>query len=84
MLDQTQKGRLTGDDPELPEHDESTSNTGRGHFGGVDGDCSVFRTDTDAHDESSGEQAFPVFCETGTDGSGSETESGDEDLTSSA
>ena len=43
--------QLTDHDPELPEHNEGTSDPMGGHLGGVDGDCSVLCTDTDTHDK---------------------------------
>jgi len=54
----------TGNDPQLPEHDEGTSNTSWGEFGGENGDSSVLRTNTDTHDESDGEQLLPCLGET--------------------
>lgn len=74
---------LTDDDPELPEHDESTPDAGRSHLCGVDRDCSILCADTNSHDESRSEEALPGLCESGTDRRGSETASGNENLASS-
>lgn len=71
----------TGDDPELPEHDKGTTDTGGSHLGGEDGDSSVLGTDTDTHDKTSGEELLPGPGETGTNGGGSQAKTSDEDLT---
>ncbi len=59
IVQQTGEGPLTGDDPELPEHDQSTSNARRSHLGGVDGDGGILGANPDTHDEAGGEQALP-------------------------
>ena len=76
--------QLTGHDPKLPEHDEGTSNSSRGHLGRVDGNGGVLCTDTDTHDEARSEQPLPRLCESRTDRAGSEAASGKENLASSA
>lgn len=52
-------GKLTSDNPKLPEHDKGTSNSSGSHLSRVDGHCGVFCTDTDTHDESRNEQSLP-------------------------
>lgn len=76
--------KRTSNDPELPEHDEGTSNTGWSHLSRIDGDGRVLRANTDAHDEARSEQFLPGPRETGTDRSSRKAEGGNEDLTSSA
>lgn len=49
------KKQLTGHDPELPEHNQSTSNARGSHLGRVNWDGSVLRTDANAHDKACGE-----------------------------
>ena len=56
----------------------------RGHLGRVDGDSSILGSNTDTHDEASGKETFPGGGEGGTDGSGSEAESSEENLTATA
>lgn len=56
---QRRRKQLTDDDPELPEHDEGSSNTSRGHLSGVDGDRSILCADADAQDEPRREQSLP-------------------------
>ena len=70
----------TSDDPELPEHDQSTTNTGGSHLCRVDRDGSVFRSNADTHNEACGEEFLPCSCESGTNWSCGEAESGHEDL----
>ena len=74
---------LTGNDPKLPEHDQGSSDPGRGELGREDGDRGVLGTDSNAHDETNGEERFPGFGETGGNRSGSQAGSSDEDLSSS-
>lgn len=68
--------------PQLPEHDQSTTDTGRGHFGGEDGHSRIFGANADAHDESSSEEFLPGPRKSRADGGCSKTKSGNEDLTS--
>jgi len=75
---------LTGHYPQLPEHDEGTSDSSRGHLGRVDGNCGVLCTDTNAHDKPCSEQSLPRSCESGTDRGGGETASSNENLASTA
>lgn len=51
--------QLTSYNPELPEHDEGTTNSRRGHLSRVDGDRGILCTDADTHDKSGNEQSFP-------------------------
>lgn len=46
---------LTDDDPELPEHDEGTSDSGRSHLRRVDRHCSILCADTNSQDKSRSE-----------------------------
>lgn len=74
------QGVLTCDDPELPEHDESTSDAMGGHLGREDGDRCVLRTDANTHDETCREQSLPGVCKGRSDGRGSQAQSSHEDL----
>jgi hypothetical protein len=78
------QGWLTRNDPQLPEHDEGTTDPSWGHLGRVDRDSCVFGADSDAHDESDGEEGLPRVGEPRGDRGRSKTSGGDEDLSSSA
>lgn len=80
---ESQATKLTCHDPELPEHDKSTSNSVRGHLGRVDGDGGILRTDTDTHDKAGREQSLPRLCESGTNRGCGETGGSQENLASS-
>lgn len=56
----------------------------RSHLGGVNGDSGVLGSNADAHDEASSEETLPCSGEAGTDGSGSQAERSEEDLTATA
>lgn len=76
--------QLTGHNPELPKHDEGTSNSMRSHLGRIDRDCGILCTDADAHNKSCREKSLPGLCEGGTNWRGSKTASSDENLASPA
>lgn len=73
----------TDDDPELPEHDQGTTNSGRGHLCRVNRHGRVLRANSDTHDEASCEETLPRLRASGTDGSRSEANSRHEDFTTS-
>lgn len=72
------------DDPELPEHDKSASNSSRGKFRRENGDRCVFRTDSDSHHESNSKELFPRLSESRTDWSRDQNDTGDEDFSTSS
>lgn len=72
------------DDPELPKHDESSSDSSRGEFCREDRDCSVFRTNTYSHDESNSKELFPSLSKSRTNRSRDENDTSDEDLSFSS
>lgn len=74
---------LTSYNPELPEHNESTSDSSRSHLGRVDGDSCIFGSDSNTHDESYSEQGLPRMGETGCNGCSGKTSSSEEDFSSS-
>jgi hypothetical protein len=74
--------RLTKRHPELPEHDQRAADPSRSHLRRVDGHAGVLHTETDAHDESSSEQALPRLGTCATNGGDEEDDGGDEDFTS--
>lgn len=51
--------RLTNDNPELPEHDESAANASWCHFSGENGNRGILRSDSDAHDEARSKEFVP-------------------------
>lgn len=80
----TGEGKPTNCNPELPEHDESTTDAGRGHLSRIDGDGGVLGSDADAHNKACGEEALPRLGETRTDRGRYQAAGGDEDLASSS
>lgn len=76
--------KLTNDDPELPEHNEGTSNTGRSHLSRVDGDSSVLGANTNTHNEARCEETLPRLRTSGTNRGDGKSNGSNEDFTASA
>ena len=80
----TEEGKPTNCDPELPEHDKSTTDAGRGHLSRIDGNGGVLGSDADAHDKACCEEALPRLGETRTDRGRYQAAGSDKDLASSS
>lgn len=73
--------QLTNHDPELPKHDQSTTNASGSNLGRVYWNSSILRTNADAHDETSCEKFLPTGRKARGDWCGYQAASGNEDLT---
>ena len=62
------------DDPELPEHDEGTTDAGGSHLGRVDGDRGILGANSNTHDKAGREQTLPRLGACGADRGDSETD----------
>jgi hypothetical protein len=78
------KGKPTNCDPELPEHDKSTTDAGRGHLSRIDGNGGVLGSDADAHDKACCEEALPRLGETRPNRGRYQAAGSDKDLASSS
>jgi hypothetical protein len=77
------RNKLTSHNPKLPEHNEGSSNTSRGHLGRVNGYRRVLCPDANTHDKSSRKEFLPCPRKTGSNRGGGETASSEENLASS-
>lgn len=65
--------------PQLPTHDQSTSDTCRCVLSGVRGNCRGLGAHTDTEQETTSKELLPTLCEAGTDDGDEAEDGGDED-----
>jgi hypothetical protein len=70
--------------PQLPRHDEPTTDCAWRDFGGVDGDGDFFQTHADSEQDTTGDELSPFLHETLADGCEEREPGGDEDYVSAA